>query len=119
MNDNLLSIQSRRDVLRRILGLAVATTVFPARVALAGPMTRDQLGDQNQTLPRLELPEFAKAGNQRVREAYRFAVAHGKDLDYIPCFCGCRKIGHRHNRDCYIKSENPDRTITYTSHAAT
>ncbi len=107
---------SRREVLLRLLGFVVA---IPARGALAGPVARDQFGDQIQTVPRSELPEFARSAGPQVGEAYRFAVEQGRDLEYIPCFCGCRTIGHRHNRDCYIKSENPDGTVTYTSHSAT
>lgn len=110
---------SRRDMLLRVLAVMVAGGTLSARDALAGPVTVDQFGDRVQTLPRGELPDFAKSGGPRIMEAYRFAVEQGKDLQYIPCFCGCKSIGHRSNRDCYIKSENPDGTVTYTSHSAT
>lgn len=107
---------SRREVLG--WGTAVAGALLSARASSAGPVTIDQFGDQIQTLRRGELPDFAKAGGPAVEEAYRFALEQGKDLEYIPCFCGCRNIGHRGNRDCYVKSENPDGTVTYSSHSA-
>lgn len=109
----------RRDALRRLLGGLLLGGAVSAREALAGPVTTDEYGDQNQTLPRRELPEFAKARGPKVQEAYRFAVEQGGHLDSIPCYCGCGSIGHRSNRACYIKSENRDGTVTYTSHAAT
>ena len=108
-----------RRALFRVLAIFVAGGALWVRESLAGPVTVDQFGDRNQTLPRGELPDFAKSGGARVQEAYRFAVEHGKDLEYIPCFCGCRNIGHKSNRDCYIKGENRDGTVTYTSHSAT
>ena len=87
--------------------------------ASAGPVTRDQYGDQIQTVPRGQLPDFAQSAGPKVQEAYRYALQDGGALDYIPCFCGCKNIGHGNNRDCYIKSANRDGTVTYTSHAAT
>ena len=65
--------------------------------------------------------ELAKlvGGGPDVARLYRFAVDHGRDLESIPCYCGCGGIGHGSNRACYIKSEKGDGTVTYTSHAAT
>lgn len=85
----------------------------------AGGITTDRYGDRIQTLPRGSLPEFARSGGLEVEQIYRFAVEQGDALESIPCFCGCAKIGHHHNRDCYIKRINRDGTITYTSHGAT
>lgn len=83
----------------------------------AGSVTTDAIGDQVQTLPRGQYPEFA--GAREVQTLYRYAVEHGEDLRYIPCFCGCYRFGHTSNRDCYIKAANRDGTLTFTSHAAT
>ena len=85
----------------------------------AGGVTTDRYGDRNQVLPRGQLPEFARAGGPDVERVYQFAVEQGEALESIPCFCGCVKIGHRDNRDCYIKSVNRDGSVTYTSHGAT
>ena len=109
---------SRRELLFGALGVLVDATTR-IRGAAAGPVTTDQDGDQNQTLPRRQLPDFARSGGPKVQEAYRFAAEQGRDLVYIPCYCGCGNIGHTSNRTCYIKSENRDGTVTFTSHAAT
>jgi hypothetical protein len=85
----------------------------------AESITQDQIGDQVQTLPKGQLPEFPELRSPQIQAAYRYAVEHGEDLQYIPCFCGCDRFGHKHNRDCYIKAFNPDGTVTFTSHAAT
>ena len=87
--------------------------------ALAGPVTVDKIGDQVQTLPRGQLPDFAGPGTPGIRALYQYAVEHGDELQYIPCFCGCARFGHRSNRDCYVKAFNGDGSVTYTSHAAT
>lgn len=112
-------IVSRRQALRRLLGLLATTCVIAPRASEAGPVTIDRFGDQNQTLPRGQLPAFTKSAGPSVMENYRYAAEQGRDLEWIPCYCGCGGLGHRHNRECYIKSENRDETLTYTSHAAT
>ncbi len=94
-----------------------AWQLWPARRGAAAPVTTDAIGDQVQTLPRGQLPEFARTPH--IGRLYRYAVEHGDELAYMPCFCGCYRFGHRSNRDCYIKAVNPDGTLTFTSHAAT
>jgi len=85
--------------------------------AEAGPITTDAIGDRVQTPPAGQLPEFANVAD--LPRLYRYAVEHGDDLQYIPCFCGCYRFGHKSNRDCYIKAFKPDGAVTFTSHAAT
>lgn len=109
---------TRREMLVGALGVLAGGASLP-RDSAAGPLTTDQYGDQVQTLPRGELPLFAKSAGPDVAGLYGFAAERGKDLEHIPCYCGCGNIGHRSNRQCYIKSENRDGTLTYTSHAAT
>lgn len=36
--------------------------------------------------------------------AYAFAVRHADLLQYIPCYCGCGRVGHLSNVDCYVKN---------------
>jgi Protein of unknown function with PCYCGC motif len=83
----------------------------------AGAVTTDAIGDKVQTLPKDQLPEFAAGGD--LGRLYRYAVEHGDELSYIPCFCGCFRVGHKSNHDCYIKVAHQDGTLTFTSHAAT
>lgn len=75
-------------------------------------------GDRYETLRAGGLPSFA-TGDPKVEAAYRYAAAHPEVLQYIPCTCGCRHIGHRHNGDCYVQERLADGRITFTSHAAT
>ena len=104
---------------RFLYGAAAGGVLLVTRRSLAGPVTTDAIGDQVQTVPKGQLPDFAGPGTPRARELYRYAVEHGDELRYIPCFCGCYRFGHKNNRDCYMKSFNRDGTITFTSHAAT
>ena len=76
-------------------------------------------GDLLETVPPGGLPSFAQKKSPQVQEAYRYAVDHGDTLQYIPCFCGCGNIGHRHNADCYISERLPDGQVTFNSHGAT
>ena len=80
------------------------------------PVTKDEIGDEVQTVPRGELPVFAGEGDTGA--LYRFATTRGDAMRYVPCTCGCAEVGHTSNRSCYIKAES-DASVTYTSHAAT
>ena len=107
----------RRSVVQGLM-LTIGVAAMRRR-ALAGPVTIDKIGDQVQTLPRGQLPDFAGPGTPSIRTLYQYAVEHGDELQYVPCFCGCGRFGHRSNRDCYVKAFNRDGSVTYTSHAAT
>lgn len=49
------------------------------------------------------LPADIRKAPQKVREAYRFALANRETLRYIPCYCGCGAAGHTSNASCYFK----------------
>ena len=100
-----------------LVGGATLSKFKPIVGAAAGPVTTDAVGDQVQQLPKDELPEFANTDD--TGRLYRYAVEHADELQYIPCTCGCANIGHKSNRDCYVKSFNRDGSVTFTSHAAT
>jgi hypothetical protein len=38
-----------------------------------------------------------------VKAAYEFAARHPEVLEYMPCFCGCERGGHRGNHDCFVE----------------
>lgn len=98
-----------------VLGLAAAGAVWWL-TADAQPVTVDEIGDENQTLPRGQLPRFAAKGD--TAKLYAFAVDNADTLRWMPCTCGCGGLGHSSNRSCYVKAESAER-VTFTSHAAT
>jgi len=120
-------VKARR---RRYRWLVISAVVLVAAGAVAAFMTWSDEGiptrsarsrapgDRYETLASDELPSFAK-GKPKVEEAYRYAAAHPEILQYIPCFCGCENVGHRHNGDCYVQERHGDDQITFTSHGAT
>ena len=98
-----------------ILGLAAAGVTWWIG-AEAQPVTVDEIGDENQTVPRGQLPLFAAKGD--AARLYAFAAGHADTLRWMPCTCGCARFGHSSNRSCYVKAET-DGLVTFTSHAAT
>jgi Protein of unknown function with PCYCGC motif len=98
-----------------MLSLAAAGVVWWIG-ADAQPVTVDEIGDENQTVPRGQLPLFAAKGD--ATKLYAFAVDNADTLRWMPCTCGCAGFGHVSNRSCYVKSETPG-LVTFTSHAAT
>lgn len=99
--------------------LAGSALVYTGAILADPPQRRTPHGDMLETVPQGELPSFARTGSLKVQEAYRYAVAHGAILQYIPCFCGCKNVGHRHNGDCYVAEGLSGGHLTFTSHGAT
>lgn len=54
-----------------------------------------------------------------VRAAYAFAARRADILQYIPCYCGCERRGHRSNVDCYIKQRTGSGAPVWDDHAFT
>jgi hypothetical protein len=114
---------TRRGFLTQLTrGLAVraivGSVVWRASASGAPHQRKTASGDLLETVPRGELPSFAKAGGPKVEVVYRYAIAHEETLQYIPCVCGCGAIGHRHNAHCYVAERLTDGAITFTSHGA-
>jgi Protein of unknown function with PCYCGC motif len=114
-------IARRRFLQQMTLGLGMTTfggsLTWWASVP-AAPQRKTPSGDILETVPRGELPSFAKAGGPKVEAVYRYAVAHEETLQYIPCVCGCGAIGHRHNAHCYVAERHAEGAITFTNHGA-
>jgi hypothetical protein len=47
-----------------------------------------------------------------VQQVYEFAARHPEVLRYVPCYCGCERMGHNGNHECFVKSRNPNGTVT-------
>jgi hypothetical protein len=116
-------IARRRFLQRMTLGLGVTTLggslAWWASAPANPPQRKTPNGDLLETVPRGELPSFARSGGPKVEAVYRYAVEHGEILEYIPCICGCGAIGHRHNADCYVADRLPEGAIMFTNHGAT
>jgi hypothetical protein len=113
-------IARRRFLSQLTCALSVTATGGPlawwASAAAQPPQRKTPSSDLLETVPRGELPSFARTGGPTVEAVYRYAVAHGETLQYIPCVCGSGAIGHRHNADCCVAERHPDGAITFTNH---
>ncbi|HVB39248.1 MAG TPA: PCYCGC motif-containing (lipo)protein [Vicinamibacterales bacterium] len=64
-------------------------------------------------LPPLELPKFQLSRpKDEVRKIYQFAAEHPEVLSHIACFCGCERLGHQDNEDCFVKSRGKNGDVT-------
>jgi hypothetical protein len=52
-----------------------------------------------------------------VHQVYEFAARHPEVLQYVPCYCGCERVGHSGNHDCFVKSRAANGRVTeFDSH---
>lgn len=56
---------------------------------------------------------------EEVRALYAFAARRSDILQYIPCYCGCEREGHRSNEDCYVRGRIATGTPQWDGHAYT
>ena len=63
------------------------------------------------------MPAEVQSAPVTVQQAYQFVSANPDVAIRIPCYCGCKSLGHRSNFSCYISSLDADGTITYDYHA--
>lgn len=47
-----------------------------------------------------------------VQQVYEFAARHPEVLQYVPCYCGCERVGHTANHSCFVKSRAADGRVT-------
>ena len=66
----------------------------------------------------MAMPDFVQKAPPTVQEAYQFAISNPHALETVPCYCGCGKMGHKSNLDCYIKDRAADGKITFDDHAS-
>jgi len=113
-----LRIQLLLSLLLPILAL---TTAGCAGIGQSGQAGLTPASAKPQTefalAPESILPSFVQKASPQVKEAYRFAIANPEVLKKIPCYCGCGKMGHQNNLQCYLKELKPDGSIAFDNHA--
>ncbi len=76
--------------------------------------------EPNGDLSKVVWPEWMAQFDPEVKRLYEFQILNGPLMRYMPCFCGCHLVdGHQNNRDCYVKSINPDGSVVFDSMAPT
>ena len=85
-----------------------------AGMNLSDPPANAKFGPHKQAvLPFLEFPAYAPPRPPEVvRAAFTFAAEHPEVLGYVPCFCGCQRMGHRGNDDCFVAARAGNGDVT-------
>lgn len=60
------------------------------------------------------LPDLSAAARpiETVRAVFQFAADHPEVLKYIPCVCGCERMGHQGNDMCFVAGRNKAGKVT-------
>lgn len=62
-------------------------------------------------------PAFTRV-DARTEEAYAYALYHPQVVQWMPCYCGCARMDHRSNLDCYLKRVAPGQKTQFEEHAS-
>jgi hypothetical protein len=84
-----------------------------ATAAQGGPQRITPMKAHVGPLPALPPVPYAPSRPMPVvRQVYEFAARHPEVLQYVPCYCGCERVGHNGNHDCFVKSRAANGTVT-------
>jgi hypothetical protein len=110
------SSEPKPQAARQSVAPATGTQLPPAAQSLArGPRF---LADDLPLLP--ESLMAARNPPEVIRASYLFAARHPEVLNYIPCFCGCERAGHKGSHDCFVASRRGNGQVTaWDSHGIT
>jgi hypothetical protein len=79
-----------------------------ARARISNPM-RAHTGP----LPALPRVSFDPPRSMAVvQQVYEFAAKHPEVLQYVPCYCGCERVGHSANHSCFVKARAANGRVT-------
>jgi hypothetical protein len=85
---------------------AAAATAAPQAIP-DGPPAMAKYGPHKQDrLPPLPYDPMPARPPDVVRAAYVFAAEHPEITSYVPCYCGCERMGHHGNDDCFVKTRD-------------
>ena len=114
-------------VLGLVVGFVMWRLTHPDMVDRATPMTAYAELPANAATdtawdprwPPLPLGGLPARRLEHIREAYAFAARRPDVMQYIPCYCGCSRFGHRSNEDCYVRRRREGVVPTWNSHGIT
>jgi hypothetical protein len=106
-------------VVPRILRIRLGAGALLVTVGLVSTACGGQPdGSQEITLvPAAQLPVEIQRAPPTVREAYQFAAANGAILKQVPCYCGCRAMGHTSVHSCYVNGGDAGQPVGFDGHA--
>ena len=99
---------------RRFVAALAAAIALPACAGGAAP-TAPRPGLVARP-SRDEWPAAFWRAPSKAQTAYRYAVDHRAELQYIPCYCGCGDIDHVSNWDCFVDELRADGTVLLSDH---
>ena len=67
--------------------------------------------------PMAQMPSVVQQAPVTVQQAYQFAAANPDLMKHVACYCGCGKIGHKSNYDCYVSGVDTAGKATFDQHA--
>lgn len=67
-----------------------------------------------------QLPAFLTNVDASIQKVYQLAAENDDIIANMACYCGCGdSVGHKSNRDCFIKDKKTDGSIIWNSHGVT
>ena len=113
------SLSQERDARKgvRVLAWLVGAVVVAGAVGVwvntprTRPVRRDERMEFRPVTRPLAFPAKVAAAPSDLRELYEFAARRPDVLHYVPCFCGCWRVGHKSSYDCFIDEVRADGTV--------
>lgn len=106
----------RKRILLGVLAVLVIVGGLAAYMIISKEEDRAALGTSPAEASTIKLPKYFDTAPPEVREAYEFALSGPDVLQHMACYCGCKSVGHKSNKSCFINRVNEDGSIVLDEH---
>lgn len=90
--------------------------VLAAYITISKKEDRIALGASPAVASTIKLPKYFDTAPPEIKKAYEFAISRPDVLEHMACYCGCKSIGHKSNKSCFINRVNEDGSIVLDEH---
>ncbi len=110
------SFERFRVLSRQRILLALAIMILVGGAASCSGSTAPAAQELSMA-PMAQMPMAVQQAPVTVQQDYQFAVANPDLMKQVACYCGCGKIGHKSNYDCYVSGVDAAGKVTFDQHA--
>ena len=110
------SIGFKKRILLGVIAFLIIVGGLAAYMIVSKKEDKVALGTSPVEASTIKLPKYFDTTPPEIKEAYEFALSRPDLLEHMACYCGCKSIGHKSNKSCFINRVNEDGSIVLDEH---
>jgi hypothetical protein len=111
-----ISTDLRKRILLGMIAVLVIVGGLATYMIVSKKENKVALSTPSAEASTIKLPKYFDTAPPEIREAYQFALSRPDILEHMACYCGCKSVGHKSNKSCFINRVNKDGSIVLDEH---